>query len=73
MQEAVPIGNGKMLAILGLKIDEVNLITKRIKIMEKFVKWLMIMLMGRSSLVEIKNSIENLQSLLKEKKLRQYH
>ena len=24
MQEAVPIGNGKMLAILGLEIDEVN-------------------------------------------------
>ena len=44
MQEAVPVGEGKMLAVLGLKFEEeINKFNKKIKKIKVFVKLQMIM------------------------------
>ena len=32
MQEAVPVGKGKMIAVLGSKIDEINNLIKEVKV-----------------------------------------
>ena len=71
MQQAVPVGKGKMIAVLGLKISEINELIKQI---------------GSSGVCEIANdnaegqtivsgdskSINSLQLLLKEKKKKIY-
>ena len=69
MQEAVPIGNGKMLAILGLEIDEVNTFLKD-QNNGKVCEVANDNANGQVIVSGEKNSIENLQSLLKEKKIK---
>ena len=41
MQEAVPVGEGSMIAVLGMTIDQMKTISKRSKLI-KLVKLLMI-------------------------------
>ena len=69
MQEAVPIGNGKMLAILGLEIDEVNTFLKD-QNNGKVCEVANDNANGQVIVSGEKNSIENLQILLKEKKIK---
>ena len=47
MQEAVPVGEGSMIAVLGVKSDEVKNLLNRMKILKVFVKLLMIMQKGK--------------------------
>ena len=47
MQEAVPVGKGSMIAVIGVKIDEVNNLIKSIKDKQMYVKLPMIMLMDK--------------------------
>ena len=71
MQEAVPVGEGSMIAILGMTIDQINDYIKKIKI-NKACEIANDNSIGQVLLAGDKESIDSLQMLLKEKKLNFY-
>ena len=47
MQAAVPLGQGAMLAVMGLDIKELNLLLKNLTLKKEFVKLQMIIHLGK--------------------------
>ena len=69
MQEAVPVGEGSMLAVLGLKIDEIKYLIENLK--HKKVCEIANDNANRQVIISgNKNSVENFKILLKEKNIK---
>ena len=69
MQEAVPVGEGGMLAVLGIEISELNELLKNLKD-KKVCEIANDNANGQIIVSGDKKSIENLKNLLKEKKIK---
>jgi len=70
MQNAVPVGEGSMIAVLGLKIEEVKSLIKETDIKEGVCEVANDNADGQIILSGNKTSIEILQKILKEKKIK---
>ena len=70
MQEAVPVGKGSMIAVLGLKFDEIINLLKKFKEIEGVCEIANDNADGQVILSGDKNSIDQLQISLKEKKIK---
>ena len=71
MQEAVPVGEGSMIAILGMTIDQINDYIKKIKI-NKACEIANDNSIGQTIISGDKESIDSLQMLLKDNKKNLY-
>ena len=69
MQEAVPVGEGSMLAVLGLKIDEIKYLIENLK-HKKGCEIANDNANGQVIISGDKNSVENFKILLKEKNIK---
>ena len=69
MQEAVPVGEGSMLAVLGLKIDEIKYLIENLK-HKKVCEIANDNANGQVIISGDKNSVENFKILLKEKNIK---
>ena len=70
MQEAVPIGEGSMIAVLGLKIDEINQLLKNRKEKNDICEIANDNADGQIIISGKKTSVDELQKSLKEKKIK---
>ena len=69
MQEAVPIGEGSMIAVLGLNIDEINELLKNREEKKDICEIANDNADGQVIISNKKTSVDELQKFLKEKKL----
>ena len=70
MQEAVPVGKGSMLAVLGLKTDELNNMIQNINLKEGICEIANDNANGQIIISGDKDSVQFFQNLLKEKKIK---
>ena len=70
MQEAVPVGKGSMLAVLGIKAEELNNIIKNINLKEGICEIANDNANGQIIISGDKDSVQSFQNLLKEKKIK---
>ena len=70
MQEAVPVGKGSMLAVLGLKTDELNNMMQNINFKEGICEIANDNANGQIIISGDKDSVQFFQNLLKEKKIK---
>ncbi|MDC1124415.1 ACP S-malonyltransferase [Pelagibacteraceae bacterium] len=70
MQEAVPVGKGSMLAVLGIKAEELNNMIKNINLKEGICEIANDNANGQIIISGDKDSVQSFQNLLKEKKIK---
>ena len=70
MQEAVPVGKGSMLAVLGIKAEELNNMIKNINLKEGICEIANDNANGQIIISGDKDSVQSIQNLLKEKKIK---
>ena len=70
MQEAVPVGKGSMLAVLGIKAEELNNMIKNINLKEGVCEIANDNANGQIIISGDKESVQLFQNLLKEKKIK---
>ena len=70
MQEAVPVGKGSMLAVLGIKAEELNNMIKNINLKEGVCEIANDNANGQIIISGDKDSVQSFQNLLKEKKIK---
>ena len=70
MQEAVPVGKGSMLAVLGIKAEELNNMIKNINLKEGVCEIANDNANGQIIISGDKDSVQSIQNLLKEKKIK---
>ena len=70
MQEAVPVGKGSMLAVLGIKAEELNNMIKSINLKEGICEIANDNANGQIIISGNKDSVQSFQNLLKEKKIK---
>ena len=70
MQEAVPVGKGSMLAVLGLKTEELNNMMQNINFKEGICEIANDNANGHIIISGDKDSVQSIQNLLKEKKIK---
>jgi [acyl-carrier-protein] S-malonyltransferase len=70
MQEAVPVGKGSMLAVLGIKAEELNNMIKNINLKEGICEIANDNASGQIIISGDKDSVQSFQNLLKEKKIK---
>ncbi len=70
MQEAVPVGKGGMIAVLGLKFEEIELLLKKSEELKGVCEIANDNADGQVIVSGEKNSIDQLQNILREKKIK---
>ena len=70
MQEAVPVGKGSMLAVLGIKAEELNNMIQNINLKEGICEIANDNANGQIIISGDKDSVQSFQNLLKEKKIK---
>ena len=70
MQEAVPVGKGSMMAVLGLKTEELNNMMQNINFKEGICEIANDNANGQIIISGDKDSVQFFQNLLKEKKIK---
>ena len=70
MQEAVPVGKGSMIAVLGLKFEEIELLLKKSEELKGVCEIANDNADGQVIVSGEKNTVDQLQNILKEKKIK---